>query len=209
LPICDAMAFTCRACSVDAECGGATPECVATGACGACDPEGNVGCGAATATPICEDANNTCRACQADAECQGNANGDICIAAGGDAGECHVCDPVDDAGCGADICVNDACTDCAANADCAGNGNGAFCTGGNCVQCLTSANCNGGRVCTMNTCQPCTGNADCAGHPDGNLCDLDAMGGAVCRACTDNADCRANNFPQNSTCDPQANTCSN
>jgi hypothetical protein len=209
VPICDAAAFSCRACNVDAECGGGTPECVATGACGACDPEGNVGCGPATATPICEDATNTCRACQSDPECAGNASGEICIGAGGDAGECHVCDPVDDAGCGADVCVNDVCTNCAANADCTGNGNGSYCNAGDCVQCLITANCNGGRICTMNTCQPCAVNADCTGHPDGNLCDLMAMGGAACRACADNADCRSHGFPANSTCDPQTHVCSN
>ena len=209
-PVCDGGNFSCRACGDDGECSGGTPQCVASGACEACDTVGNTGCGAASNTPICAAATNTCAACTLDNQCTGNANGEHCIVAGGDSGECHACDQSNDEGCGVDYCsAAYVCTNCGVSADCANNGNGNVCVGGDCKECATAADCNMGLVCMANTCQRCLANAECAGHPDGNLCDLPAAGGSICRTCTTNQDCRDNGFPMNSTCDNVTHTCSN
>jgi Cys-rich repeat protein len=65
-PFCDRTTDTCRGCTKDAECSGATPHCqVSSGQCGECVV--NADCTAAK--PICNTVALTCRGCSDDTEC--------------------------------------------------------------------------------------------------------------------------------------------
>lgn len=63
-------------CTVDPDCGGATPYCSATGTCVACLDSSHC---TASSAPICELSSNTCRGCEADSECPSG----VCLAAAG------------------------------------------------------------------------------------------------------------------------------
>jgi hypothetical protein len=76
---CNDNAGMCVACRGDMDCGGNTPQC-AGGACRACDPADDAGCG----RRVCAN-DYRCRGCERDSDCDDNSNGNDCH----NDGTCH------------------------------------------------------------------------------------------------------------------------
>ncbi len=139
---------TCRACSGDAECGGATPACESSGACGQCSANNSTQC--TGATPLCETGAGKCVRCLANADCSGTTP--VCD------GGTHTC-----RGCGGDGDCGGATPACQASGACGicSATNTSKCTGatpacdvptGTCVNCMSNAECGGNRpVCNTAT----------------------------------------------------------
>ena len=175
--------FQCSSCQDDGQCAGNPngEQCVAGGACKACDPADNAGCGGGT--PICDGGTFTCRACANDGEC----GADFCVA-----GACEACDPDGNGGCDAGgavpICRGNPldCRACNNNNQCAQNPNGNVCSPANgCRQCdpADHEGCDAGSnapVCDGQSqeCRGCANDAECSGNANGEQC----VNGA-CQAC--------------------------
>ncbi|MEZ4463620.1 MAG: thrombospondin type 3 repeat-containing protein [bacterium] len=178
----------CRACQANGECGAGRfcieqavegIQAASVGTCQRCDPVGDTGCDAASASPVCDPANFFCRVCALDSECSNNQQ---CVA-----GRCRACDPATDDGCNAGgatpICRGavPACTACQNSAECAENiRNGNVCVGGSCV------------TCSLATHEGCGANQLCCDTGNGPTCVATGPGnGEVCTACNVNG-CNAN-----------------
>jgi hypothetical protein len=78
-PYCNDMTGVCTACRNDNDCGGMTPQC-AGGACRACDPADDAGCG----RKVCGN-DYRCHNCERDSDCNDNPHGNDCH----NDGTCH------------------------------------------------------------------------------------------------------------------------
>ncbi len=209
---------TCR-CGALVECQDDQPYCLGDhpdGACSECRDNGD--CDALSDTPICGgdvqgNDSNTCRECANDDECRGHQRGEQCVASGA----CHVCDPVDDAGCVAGsnrpVCGDDfTCRGCRNDVECADNPNGGQCVRNRCVQCdpAGDAGCDdqsNAPVCIDGNVCGCAEDSDCNGNPVGDQCvgvicaecDPDAVGGLAAGGCDLDSD--------TPYCSPQSLTC--
>ena len=195
-PICNPGTLVCRGCGGDGECpsrpgsneveDGADPAIPASdlnfcfqSECRQCRPGDHAGCNEASARPICSAGD--CAPCRLDADCLGRPGDlDECIAAGPAAGQCKLCDPVDNAGC--DDPSRPIC-------------NAAF----ECVPCEGDGECNRGRgdlpplECVEGVCGECDPrpgqeNVGCDPLADVPFCDADTF---LCRRCSEPAECVA------------------
>jgi hypothetical protein len=173
LPFCDVQQRTCKGCATDSQCRTKFPNTNCNTASGMC-----VGCTEAddcpAETPLCS-AQSTCVACDvlaaaADAQCAMRMAGRVCSTAGGNRGECTVCDPSDNGGCtaAAPIC-NDQGSACVACDPATEMG----CTAPN-GECFVRP---GSAAPSCNACEP---NATNAGCPAGATCRL-VSGSYVCQ----------------------------
>ena len=203
--LCNAM-FTCQPCAQHSDCGthlNGNICNVMTGACGACNGNGNCNgnpfgtnclnpgggaaqrCGCAVngdcgGGGTCNQQTGTCGSCTLDADCNGNPAGTRC-----DGGTCVQC--LGDGDCNGQLCnvMTHLCGACAMNADCANHPDGAVCDGGVCVGCASDADC-GGQICDGNNeCVNCANAGQCANHPNGDDCNVQV---GICR-CLNDADC--------------------
>ncbi|MCB9553696.1 MAG: hypothetical protein H6705_17790, partial [Myxococcales bacterium] len=148
--------------------------------CRQCRPADHEGCVETDARPICDAGD--CVPCARDLDCAARPGGlDQCIAAGAAAGQCKLCDPVDNAGCDDPrnpVCRPDfTCAPCADDGQCNRGRDPALapleCVEGRCAQC-----------------DPRPGEENVGCDPFGDLPICDAAG-RTCRLCASAAECVA------------------
>src|SRR6185312_6784407 len=150
-------------CSADADCGGSTPACQPSGACGVCSASNAQACQGTT--PVCDVASATCRGCASNSDCGGGTP--VCQPSGAcgactaaDTSNCPAARPLCDISTGVGVCVG-----CRSAADC----------GGVTPVCSTSSH----------TCGPCTADgAPSCPDPARPACQTTGVLAGACTECS-------------------------
>lgn len=188
-PVCSAGVSTllmCGPCASDTVCSAnhpGTPRCdtggdASSGQCVACN--NNVDC-TDPAQPACAD--HACVACTGPGGCVGHTNSLCDTASDGDKGQCVACNSNTDCTDAAQpACTAHQCAPCSDPSGCVGHGPNLLCSsGGQCVQCLTAADCSASApVCLGGACGGCSSSAECGRFPAAPTCNPVSGGCVVC-----------------------------
>jgi hypothetical protein len=180
LPVCDAVADVCVACTRDAECAAPTPACTSTNTCVQCTS----GAFCSGATPVCRLETNTCVECIASSDCVATPDKPVCDAS------------------------SNSCVGCVSSADCASKSTTPFChpLTRSCTACIDSAQCNSvyASRCepTTSTCVPCTVDGDCSQVTGKSACNA-----GTCVKCTTTNESACVREGYEYSCNPKTNEC--